>query len=85
MPASDLSSAKKFLRDNLGCEPEDAFETFDSVPIAAASLAQVYEATLVGSSKMVAVKLQRPEAFERVALDSLRLKVSRKIFGQESD
>ena len=85
MPASDLSSAKKFLRDNLGCEPEDAFETFDPVPIAAASLAQVYKATLVGSSKMVAVKLQRPEAFERVALDSLRLKVSRKIFGQESD
>jgi aarF domain-containing kinase len=75
MPASDLSSAKKFLRDNLGCEPEDAFETFDPVPIAAASLAQVYKATLVGSSKMVAVKLQRPEAFERVALDSYVLRL----------
>ena len=58
------------MKLHLECEPEAAFATFDPTPIAAASLAQVYKATLVGSGKAVAVKLQRPEAFENVALDS---------------
>ena len=75
MAPSDLASAREFLKLHLECEPEAAFATFDPTPIAAASLAQVYKATLVGSGKAVAVKLQRPEAFENVALDSYVLRL----------
>ena len=75
MAPSDLASSREFLKLHLECEPEAAFATFDPTPIAAASLAQVYKATLVGSGKAVAVKLQRPEAFENVALDSYVLRL----------
>jgi len=75
MAPSDLASSREFLKLHLECEPEAAFATFDPTPIAAASLAQVYKATLVGSGKVVAVKLQRPEAFENVALDSYVLRL----------
>jgi ubiquinone biosynthesis protein len=44
------------------------FETFDETPMAAASLAQVYRATLPGGTPVV-VKIQRPGAAELVDLD----------------
>ena len=44
------------------------FETFGDAPVAAASLGQVYQATL-WSGERVAVKVQRPNVVRQVALD----------------
>ncbi|WVQ76577.1 hypothetical protein IAR50_006249 [Cryptococcus sp. DSM 104548] len=55
-----------FMKD-LGVRPEDIFETFSEEAMATASIAQVHKATLrpgvgnEGSSKPVAVKVQKPE------------------------
>ena len=59
-----------YKRQAVGCAREralerelgvslDFFERFDETPVAAASLAQVYRATLPGGHD-VAIKLQRP-------------------------
>ena len=63
--------------EELGQEGFDAFENFDdtSIPIAAASLGQVYRLSLktpAGSDQTirhVAVKVQRPDMIRAVSLD----------------
>lgn len=47
------------LTEDLGAPPEEAFASFDQQPIAAASIAQVYRATLEDGSEVV-VKVRRP-------------------------
>lgn len=48
------------LENDVGCTVEQAFLAFDTQPIAAASIAQVYKATL-HTGEDVIVKVQRPE------------------------
>ncbi|MEM7202194.1 MAG: AarF/UbiB family protein [Planctomycetota bacterium] len=55
-PAADVRAQ---LIADLGQPPETAFATFDPTPVAAASIAQVYRATLP-SGDAVAVKVRRP-------------------------
>merc|ERR1719247_895694 len=58
------------IRDDLGCA--DVAEIFSKItpePVAAASLGQVYQATLRASGEEVAVKVQRPYVLETVSLD----------------
>ncbi len=56
MAATDVEAV---LREDLGCgSPADIFRTFDEIPVAAASVAQVHFATLA-SGEEVAVKIQR--------------------------
>ncbi len=59
--------------------PLDAlFAAFDEQPVAAASVAQVHRARLLGSGEVVAVKVRRPDVLEKVRLDrSILLAVSR--------
>lgn len=52
-------AARQVVIDELGKPPEEIFATFDEVPIAAASTAQIHRATLP-SGVTVAVKVQRP-------------------------
>ena len=57
-----------FVADT-GQRIDELFESFESTPIGAASLAQVHIATLKGSGNKVAVKVQHPVLAEWVPLD----------------
>ncbi|MEV4597722.1 AarF/UbiB family protein [Amycolatopsis sp. NPDC049253] len=47
------------LREELGADPADAFAEFDPEPLAAASIAQAYDARLHSGAEVV-IKVQRP-------------------------
>ena len=72
LPPSDLATSLETLERELGISI-DFFEKFEPTPVAAASLAQVYRATLPGGHE-VAIKLQRPGLAELVALDAVILR-----------
>merc|ERR1719454_2736775 len=60
----------KTIRDDLGCGAvSDVYSEITPEPVAAASLGQVYKATLKSSGEEVAVKVQRPFVLETVSLD----------------
>src|SRR5690606_9754620 len=58
-PATDFASVRAQLTEDLGEAPEAVFARLDTEPIAAASLAQVYRATLP-DGKQVVLKVRRP-------------------------
>ena len=47
----------------------DIFSEFSAAPVAAASLGQVYKATLRSDGREVAIKVQRPNIMSQIALD----------------
>ncbi len=67
--------AFQFIREELGQDPSEIYSEISPKPIAAASLGQVYKATLK-TGQQVAVKVQRPGLARGIALD---LYVLRKI------
>jgi predicted unusual protein kinase regulating ubiquinone biosynthesis (AarF/ABC1/UbiB family) len=67
-PKVDFKDMKKVLESEYGDKLENVFETFDPVPIAAASIGQVYKARL-DDGRCVAVKVQYPGVAEAVRAD----------------
>ncbi|MEK7621798.1 MAG: AarF/UbiB family protein [Patescibacteria group bacterium] len=63
----DAAMRQVFIEE-LGLSPELAFKTFDPVPIASASISQVYRAVLIDGAKVV-VKIQRPGVRQVFELD----------------
>ncbi len=63
---------KKVLEGEYGERIEDVFQTFDPVPIAAASIGQVYRARL-HDDRVVAVKVQYPGVAQAVRADMQNL------------
>ena len=63
--------ARQIIESELGAPIEKLFKTFSEKPIAAASIAQVYKATLENGEK-VAVKVRRPD-IERVIASDLAI------------
>ena len=59
--------ALALIRDELGAMPKAIFDLFDTEPIAGASLGLVFRGVIDGRD--VAVKVQRPEVAESIALD----------------
>ena len=68
-PVSSYESIADMVLKDTGLPIEDHFEEFEREPIGAASLAQVHLATLKGTRRKVAVKVQHPALEEWVPLD----------------
>jgi ubiquinone biosynthesis protein len=63
-----FEQVRKTIEQDLGCNLDDVFATFNPTPIAAASIAQVHAATL-RSGESVVVKVQRSNVAKRVRAD----------------
>lgn len=61
--------AFKTVEEELGMDFEDVFELVEELPVAAASIGQVYKARLLSNGDTVALKIQRPKCEEIIALD----------------
>jgi ubiquinone biosynthesis protein len=73
-PAVSFAHVKQVIESDLGRPLAECFATFDEAPLASASIGQVHRATLADGSP-VAVKVQRPNIDELVALDLELLEV----------
>ncbi len=68
LPAFPNEIAYQFIEEELGQKPHEVYAEISPHPIAAASLGQVYKAKLF-SGEEVAVKIQRPDLREAIAID----------------
>lgn len=68
VPPVPYEMARQVIIDELGSAPEDLYAWFDTRPLAAASLGQVYRATL-HDGRDVVVKVQRPALDNQVKAD----------------
>ena len=69
VPAFDTDVAREILAEEWGCPVESVIDMLPPKPVAAASLGQVYRATLKSTGQDVAIKVQRPQITEQIALD----------------
>ena len=60
VPPFSNEEAYAIMEEQLGCKLEEIFSDISKAPVAAASLGQVYKATLRESGDEVAIKVQRP-------------------------
>jgi predicted unusual protein kinase regulating ubiquinone biosynthesis (AarF/ABC1/UbiB family) len=68
IPAFSNEIAYQFIEEELGDRPEAIYAEISDLPIAAASLGQVYKGKL-WSGETVAIKVQRPGLADSIALD----------------
>jgi len=69
VPSYDSKIAFATIEQELGKSVSELFSDITPEPVAAASLGQVYKATLRQGGDVVAVKVQRPAVLETVSLD----------------
>jgi len=72
MPASQRD---KVLSSNLGPDWRELFDSFEDVPIAAASIGQVHKAVLKSTKQQVAVKVQYPGVANSIDSDLNNLSI----------
>jgi predicted unusual protein kinase regulating ubiquinone biosynthesis (AarF/ABC1/UbiB family) len=68
LPPFPNEQAFRFIQEELGATPLEIYAEFSPNPIAAASLGQVYKGRL-RTGEQVAIKVQRPDINEAIALD----------------
>ncbi|MGH9420331.1 MAG: ABC1 kinase family protein, partial [Thermoanaerobaculia bacterium] len=73
VPPMPYGDVVRTIKSSLGGTPEEIFETFETEPLAAASIAQVHRAS-IRNGTVVAVKVQRPRIQEIFAADIRNLK-----------
>ncbi len=64
-----VNEIRELLTEELEGDPAEVFAAFQETPLAAASLAQVYGATLRDSGRQVVVKVQRPGIAKSIRAD----------------
>jgi hypothetical protein len=69
VPTFSNEVAFRIVEEELNQNFDDVFELVEPEPIAAASIGQVYKARLLKNGQLVALKIQRPNTEEVVALD----------------
>jgi ubiquinone biosynthesis protein len=69
VPSYPTLEARRILEEDLGRPIEDVFAEFPEEPVASASMAQVYRATLRATQEEVAVKVSRPALRETLERD----------------
>jgi len=69
VPSYSSKIAFATIEEELGRTVDELFSEITPEPVAAASLGQVYKATLRETGEIVAVKVQRPAVLETVSLD----------------
>jgi ubiquinone biosynthesis protein len=69
VPPFPFEAARGVIERSLGRPLDAVFASFERVPVAAASVAQVHRAVLARGGAAVAVKVRRPDIAEKVALD----------------
>jgi len=72
VPPFPYSDARTIIREEFQQDIHDLFRSFEEIPVAAASLAQVHFAELSDGTP-VAVKIQRPQAKEAITADLVLL------------
>ena len=68
LPAFSGRLARQIIKDSSGQSVDDLFSSFDDVPVAAASIAQVHKAQS-HDGRMVAVKILRPDIHKQMRRD----------------
>ena len=68
VPPVEFSRIREILEAETGKPIEEAFKEFNEVPLASASIAQIYEAVLPDGQEVV-VKVQRPGLWNQVEID----------------
>ncbi|MBK5276656.1 MAG: AarF/ABC1/UbiB kinase family protein [Desulfuromonadales bacterium] len=68
LPALGIDAVRATIESELGAPLTELFASFSETPLAAATIAQVHEATLP-DGRHVAVKVQRPDLEEMIATD----------------
>jgi len=68
VPPFPASEARTIIQEELQQPIQNIFKTFQDVPVASASIAQVHRATLP-NGKVVAIKVQRPHIQETIQAD----------------
>lgn len=70
----DNAQAWRIMEEELGDPIHEVFEHLDQIPIASASIAQVYRGKL-RNGEMVAVKVQRPHIKQKISIDLVLMKL----------
>jgi aarF domain-containing kinase len=74
-PTSSIEEVRQVVQEGLGKSIDEAFEEFDPVPIASASLAQVHKAKKKGTGEILAVKVQHNQLLETSIMDVMMIKM----------
>jgi aarF domain-containing kinase len=82
IPPFPTSEALATIEADLGAPVATIFMHLTPKPVAAASLGQVYKATLVNTGAAVAIKVQRPGLLPAIALDIFILRNCAKVLRQ---
>ncbi len=75
-PPMHFALLREHVRNELGADPSELFDDFETEAFAAASLGQVHRARLKGSGLCVAVKVQYPDIARTIQSDLRNMKLA---------